>query len=89
MQRRTFPVPASRLAKALARQSNARDDVALFEDDLRQQRGGELPSMKGIEPAMVEETIKGARMRRQARTEQSTRSAVRQGIMESLRSRTR
>ncbi len=84
-----LPGAASRLAKALARQANARDDVALFEDDLRQQRGGELPVMKGVEPGMVEESIKGARMRRQARTEQSTRSAVRQGIMESLRSRTR
>jgi hypothetical protein len=82
-----MPGAAQKLLNAISRQQTAQDDLAIFEDDLRIGAGRDMPPLASGGDAAA--AIQVARARRQNRTDAATRSQVRQGIMESLRSRTR
>lgn len=80
-----MPGSRERLAAAIERAQNARDDRDLFEDDLRQQGN---PNATPLAPG-AEESVKQARARRQARDTRQMHSQIRQGIMDALRGFTR
>lgn len=84
-----LPGAAQKLAAALARKQTAEDDLAIFEDDLRQAAGKDLTDIPGVEVADAEKAISLARARRKNRSDAATRASIRNGIMESLRSHTR
>jgi len=83
------PGAAQRLASAIERRQMAVDDLAIFEDDLRQQAGVDFASIEGLDPAAAEKAIKEARARRQNRQAAAMQAEIRRGIRESLRSHTR
>lgn len=84
-----IPGAAARLASAITRQQTAQDDLAIFEDDLRQAAGVEMSSIPGIDVEQAGSAIEQARRRRQIRSDTATRSQIRTGIMEALRGHTR
>lgn len=81
-----MPGASARLAAALQRAQNARDDRDLFEDDLRNAGSKNAAPLAAADTG---ETIKQARARRQARDTRQMHSQIRSGIMEALRGYTR
>lgn len=83
------PGASERLRVALERRQMAVDDMAIFEDDMRQESGQALSEIEGIDADAAQEAIKQARMRRQTRQQAAMQSETRRAIREALRSHMR
>lgn len=84
-----LPGAAERLASAMLRQQIATDDLAIFEDDLRQAAGKDLASVQGVDANEAQKALQLARARRKNRSDATTRASIRRATMEALRSHTR